>query len=195
VLTDRTWEEETLVLIDEARKAEQKAAQRVVSAQTQLESARRDRAALERALELYRKSYGVQEEQITVTPEDAATYRGLTARDTLVEWAARHKGTVVMNELAGFLVAAGLYKHKQQAAGAIYPAAQRGREFEKVDRGVYRLATVELHEQEVPIGASEADWAISAEEYFEREVPKLQDSEHIDEPAEEPADDFASMPF
>jgi hypothetical protein len=137
MLTDRTWEEETLTLIENAKKEERRAEQRVASAERALQAARRSRAALEHALHVYRKSYGIEESK-SVDLELAAEFKDKSIKDMLTLWADKHGGQVVMKDITTFLTAAGFFQRKQQASGALYSTAQRSPEFERVSRGVFQ---------------------------------------------------------
>lgn len=151
-----TWEAATLDLIrrlesDRLHKAEQ----RLLTAQRAVATVKSEIDALHVALKVYRAEHGIPADEMPEPDErDAAAYRGLGGREMLQRWASLHGGQVVMRDAARFLTAAGLFRDETQAAGALYPAATRGDEFEKVSRGVYRRVTAQptfrLDENESP---------------------------------------------
>src|SRR5207248_2676946 len=80
----------------------------------------------------------VDPDAITVDPEQAAGYHNRSTKQMLERWADAHGGEVVMKEASKFLAAAGLFHDARQAAGALFAAAGRMPEFERVGRGIFR---------------------------------------------------------
>lgn len=136
----QTWEDETLDLIrrleeDRLKKAEQ----RLAAAQRAVSSVRGQIDALRVALDVYRNEHGLARADVEVPDaEEVAEYQHLSVKEMLYRWAELHGGRVVMRDATKFLAAAGLFRDETQAAGALYPAASRADDFEKVSRGVYR---------------------------------------------------------
>lgn len=137
---EHAWEEATIDLI---RRLEQdklpKAEQRLASAQRGIDAVKRQIDALHIALDVYRNEHGLAKPGLEPPdPELAAAFQGMSVKEMLHHWAGTHDGRVIMKDAAKFLAAAGLFRDETQAAGALYPAAHRSDDFEKVTRGVYR---------------------------------------------------------
>jgi hypothetical protein len=138
-----TWERATLDLI---RRLEgdrlQKAEQRVAAAQRALAAVKAEIDALHHSLKIGRAEFGLSVDEPGKPDERlVAEYRNLSAREMLERWADAHGGQIVMRELSQFVVSAGIFRDKTQAAGALYPAVSRSEGFEQVTRGVYRRRT------------------------------------------------------
>ena len=131
----------------EPRTKEQlKAEQRRLATERQIAELDAEIGALERTIDRYRTMHGLGKAPLVVTPEEAASYRGIASKEMLLRWADSHGGEIVMHDAARFLAAAGLFTDAPQAAGTLYPTIRRMEEFEKVGRGIYRRKERALRE-------------------------------------------------
>lgn len=136
---DKTWEDETLELIEDAMRERRKAELRRAAADRTIALQDERIAALRLALDTYRTKYGVPKtDPLRVESAVKAEFQGLTPKEMLRHWAQRHDGEVTMNDACKFLAAAGLFVDDRQAAGTLYSTIRRMPEFERKQRGVFR---------------------------------------------------------
>lgn len=135
---EKTWEEETLELIQEAEKERHRAIQKVDAAKRAVELAEQKVAALKTMMDFYRQKYGLIKNTVIPSEELAAEFMGMTPQQMIEHRANIGNGTVIMNALAKDTVAAGMFSSVVQARGTLYRRVARMPDFEKVVRGVYR---------------------------------------------------------
>ena len=142
MVTEKTWEEETLELLREAEEERRRAEQRLAAAQRAVETADQRIAAIQVTLNVYRARYGLARVDATqVNDTLAVQFQNKTIREMLLLWAVTHGGVVVVDQAGTTLTKAGLFQSKRQASGSLHPTMIRlAREglFLKVDRGRYQ---------------------------------------------------------
>ena len=136
---EKTWEDETLELIQEAEQERHRAIQKVEVAKRAVELAEQRMAALKTTLGLYHQKYGIATNAIIPSKEMAAEYAGMNPQQMIEHRADMNDGTVIMNDLAKDTVAAGMFSSVVQARGTLYRRVARMSGFEKVTPGIYRL--------------------------------------------------------
>ena len=136
-MSDTTWEQETLSLLNNAEKEKRNAEFALEKARQAIQSKEQDIAALSVALDHYRRKYGLPSDPIPSTiAEDEYGHLGPSAAVEL--WAARHNDGVIIKDLAGELLRTRAYKDYRVAYNSIYTVLKRNTTFQKVGAGHFR---------------------------------------------------------
>ena len=123
--------------LHEYEAARQAAEQRLITVQHTIEEVDRAIAHISFFLEDYRKAHGLPPRSDKPSPVLASEYSHLGPTDLVQYWADKHRGEVVVRELARVAVNAGMFAQYRHAASSIYGVLKR-KPFEKVSPGYFK---------------------------------------------------------
>jgi hypothetical protein len=138
MLNEKTWEQETLDLLQKVEEEKRKCIQRVEAAKRAVEAVDERIRGIKITLNEYRQQYGSSSLDEVLNESLASEFAGMGTREMIEHRADTNGDVVTMRELSKDTAAAGLFSSAYQAKNTLYKTIARMENYEKIEPGIYR---------------------------------------------------------